>query len=73
MTAPRRRGLLVDDPIATRIDHPARRHSNADATNDARLRNIPLEQTRSSPASGSTTQACSRSHTRSASAAYSSQ
>jgi ParB family chromosome partitioning protein len=49
MTALRRRGLLVDDPLATRTEHPGRAHSNADVTTDSRLRNIPLEQIRANP------------------------
>ncbi len=49
MTALRRRGLLVDDPLAAGAEHPARRRSNAHATTDSRLRNIPLEQIRANP------------------------
>jgi ParB family transcriptional regulator, chromosome partitioning protein len=49
MTALRRRGLLVDDPLAAGAEHPARRRFNADATTDSRLRNIPLEQIRANP------------------------
>jgi ParB family transcriptional regulator, chromosome partitioning protein len=49
MTALRRRGLLVDDPLAAGAAHPARRRSNADMSTDSRLRNIPLEQIRANP------------------------
>lgn len=49
MTAARRRGLLVDDPLAAGAEHPARPRSNTNATTDSRLRNIPLEEIRSNP------------------------
>jgi ParB family chromosome partitioning protein len=49
MTAIQRRGLLVDDPLAPGGEHSARPRSDADATGDARLRDIPLEQIRPNP------------------------
>ena len=49
MTGLRRRGLLVDDPLAAGGEHPARPRSDADATDNARLRDIPLKQIRANP------------------------
>jgi cellulose biosynthesis protein BcsQ len=76
MTARRRRGLLVDDP-----SRRTGRASGAGGPHRRRDHRLTVAQhpdgtdpgpTRSSPASGSTTQPCVRSPTRSASAAYSS-
>jgi ParB family chromosome partitioning protein len=49
MTALRRRGLLVDDPLAAGEQHPARPRSEEDTTAGSRLRDIPVKKIRANP------------------------
>jgi ParB family transcriptional regulator, chromosome partitioning protein len=49
MTAVRRRGLRVDDPLAAGGQHPAWSRSDIGTASDSQLRDIPLEQIRANP------------------------